>query len=130
MTITLDDQPEIPLHPLDVTTESLSDPSSSTCVGLIQTAGGELDSFTDVDIILGVAFLRNVYTVMAYDVAAANGQFPPHGDDGREDLSPRLGLLSLTNATQALQEFNNVRVLNQPLSSGEGGNSPSSGAVA
>ncbi len=128
MTITLDDQPEIPLHPLDLTTESQSDPSSSTCVGLIQTAGGELDAFTDVDLILGVAFLRNVYTVMAYDVPDARGQFPPNGN-GSEELSPRLGLLSLTNATQALQEFNNVRVLNQPLSSGGGGSTPSSGPV-
>ncbi|KAH9015049.1 aspartic peptidase domain-containing protein [Lactarius pseudohatsudake] len=123
MTITLDGQPEISLHPLDVTTESQSDPSSSTCVGLIQTAGGQLDTFTDVDLILGVAFLRNVYTVMAYDIPDARGQFPPN------DLDPRLGLLSLTNATQALQEFNNVRLLNQPLSSGDGGNTPSSAPV-
>ena len=130
MTITLDDQPEIPIHPLDVTTESSSDPSSSTCVGLIQT-DDELDSFTDVDIILGVAFLRNVYTVMAYDLPNVNGQFPPNGV-GRDELSPRLGLMSLTNATQAMQEFNNVRVLNQPLSSGEGpgSSSPSTGSVA
>ncbi|KAH9015762.1 aspartic peptidase domain-containing protein [Lactarius deliciosus] len=128
MTITLDGQPEIPLHPLDVTTESQSDPSSSTCVGLIQTAGGQLDTFTDVDLILGVAFLRNVYTVMAYDIPDARGQFPPNGN-GSEELNPRLGLLSLTNATQALQEFNNVRLLNQPLSSGDGGNTPSSAPV-
>ena len=128
MTITLDGQPEITLHPLDVTTESLTDPSSSTCVGLIQTAGGELSAFTDVDMILGVAFLRNVYTVMAYDVPNVTGLFPPNGD-GREELSPRLGLLGLTNATKALQEFNNVRLLNQPLTTGEGGNTPSSGPV-
>jgi hypothetical protein len=117
MTITLEGQPEIPIHPLDVTTESISNPSSSSCVGLIQTDGGELDTFTDVDIILGVAFLRNVYTVMAYDVPNASGQFPPNGNDSTE-TNPRIGLLSLTNATQALQEFNNVRVLNQPLTSG------------
>ncbi|KAH8979401.1 aspartic peptidase domain-containing protein [Lactarius akahatsu] len=128
MTITLDGQPEIPLHPLDVTTESQSDPSSSTCVGLIQTAGGQLDTSTDVDLILGVAFLRNVYTVMAYDNPDARGQFPPNGN-GSDELNPRLGLLSLTNATQALQEFNNVRLLNQPLSSGNGGNTPSSAPV-
>src|ERR1700744_3114472 len=101
MTITLDDQPEIPLHPLDVTTESISDPSSSTCVGLIQTDNGELSTSTDVDLILGVAFLRNVYTVMAYDVPNASGQFPPNGN-GSVDANPRLGLLSLTNSTQAM----------------------------
>lgn len=124
MTITIEGQPEIPLHPLDVTTESVSNPSSSTCVGLIQTDGGQLSAFTDVDIILGVAFLRNVYTVMAYDAPNASGQFPPNGN-GSAVANPRLGLLGLTNATQALQEFNNVRLLNQPLSSG--GNTPSSG---
>ena len=126
MTITLEGQPEIPLHPLDVTTESITDPSSSSCVGLIQTDGGALSAFTDVDIILGVSFLRNVYTVMAYDVPNASGQFPPNGN-GSVDANPRLGLLSLTNSTQAMLEFNNVRVLDQPLSSG--GNTPSSGRV-
>ena len=126
MTITLEGQPEIPLHPLDVTTESMTDPSSSSCVGLIQTDGGALSTFTDVDIILGVSFLRNVYTVMAYDVPNARGQFPPNGN-GSANANPRLGLLSLTNSTQALLEFNNVRVLDQPLSSG--GNTPSSGRV-
>ena len=129
MSITLNGLPEIPLHPLDVTTESISNPSSSSCVGLIQTDGGQLNSFTDVDIILGVAFLRNVYTVMAYDVPNASGQFPPNGN-GSLVLNPRLGLLNLTNATRALQEFNNVRVLNQPMSSGEGDSTPSSGPVA
>ena len=129
MTITLNGQPEIPLHPLDVTTESISNPSSSSCVGLIQTDGGELDTFTNVDIILGVAFLRNVYTVMAYDAPNASGQFPPNGN-GSMVLNPRIGLLNLTNATRALQEFNNVRVLNQPMTSGEGGSTPSSGPVA
>ncbi|KAH9047980.1 aspartic peptidase domain-containing protein, partial [Lactarius deliciosus] len=119
MTITLDGQPEIPLHPLDVTTESQSDPSSSTCVGLVQTAGGQPDTFTDVDIILGAAFLRNVYTVMAYDIPNARGQFPPNRN-GSKELNPRLGLLSLTNATQALQEFNNDRLSHQQLSSTEG----------
>ncbi|KAH8984279.1 aspartic peptidase domain-containing protein [Lactarius hatsudake] len=123
MTITLDGQPEIPLHPLDVTTESQSDPSSSTCVGLIQTAGGRSDTFSDADLILGVAFLRNVYTVMAYDIPDPRGQFPPNGN-GSKESNPRLGLLGLTNATQALQEFNNVRLLNQPLSSNVG-NTPS-----
>ncbi len=68
------------------------------------------------DMILGVAFLRNVYTVMAYDAPDAHGVFPANKNSA--NLQPRVGLLSLTNATQAMQEFRNVRVLNQPLSSG------------
>lgn len=78
------------------------------------------------DIILGVPFLRNVYTVMAYDAPNANGIFPNNSDANTTDMNPRVGLLSLTNPTQALQEFNNVRVLNIPLSSGNP-SSPASG---
>jgi hypothetical protein len=117
MTITLNGFPEMPLHPLDLTTQSQSDASSSNCVGLIQTDGGIMDTSPSVsDMILGVAFLRNVYTVMAYDVPDAHGVFPASKDTA--NLQPRVGLLSLTNSTRAMQEFHNVRVLNLPLSSG------------
>ncbi|KAI0248280.1 aspartic peptidase domain-containing protein [Lactifluus subvellereus] len=127
ITITLDGQPEIPLHPLDLTTESQSDPSSSNCVGLIQTGSGAMDTATNVpDMILGVAFLRNVYTVMAYDAPNAKGIFPANvNTDANNQLHPRLGFLGLTNTTQAMQEFNNVHVFNRPLSSGNG-SSPAS----
>jgi hypothetical protein len=125
MSITINGQPELPLHPLDLTTESETDPSSLTCVGLIQTAGGAMDTSSLVsDMILGVPFLRNVYTVMAYDAPNAHGVFPTNTDS--KDTHPQVGLLGLTNATQALQEFNNVRVLNIPLSSGNS-SSPTSG---
>jgi hypothetical protein len=127
MTITLDGQPEIPLHPLDLTTVSQSDPSSSTCVGLIQTDGRIMDTSPEVpDMILGVAFLRNVYTVMAYDVPNAQGAFPANLNAPASDqLNPHLGFLGLTNATQAMQEFTNVHVHNQPLS-GNGSSSSTS----
>src|SRR5712675_3514802 len=116
MTILIDGQPEIPIHPLDLSTQSLSDPSSSTCVGLIQTGGGALDNITSAsDMILGAAFMRNVYTVMAYDAPDAHGAFP--NSSPSTTIHPRVGLLSLTNPTQAMKEFHNVRVLNQPLSS-------------
>lgn len=78
------------------------------------------------DIILGVPFLRNVYTVMAYDAPDASGIFPNNSDADTNDMNPRVGLLSLTNAAQAMQEFNNVRVLDIPLSSGNS-SSPTSG---
>jgi hypothetical protein len=128
MTITFDGHSEIPLHPLDLTAISQTDPSSSTCVGLIQTGGGAMDTSPGgTDMILGVPFLRNVYTVMAYDNPDASGAFPTSSDPNI--LHPRVGLLSLTNATLAMQEFNNVRLLNQPLSSGNS-SSPSSGATS
>ena len=117
MTITLEGYPEIPLHPLDLTTQSQTDASSSNCVGIIQTDGGLMDTSPSVsDMILGVAFLRNVYTVLAYDAPNAHGVFPANQNSA--NLQPTVGLLSLTNPTQALQEFRNVRILNEPLSSG------------
>lgn len=90
--------------------------------------------------ILGVPFLRNTYTVMAYTPPNSDGSFPPlnttttittssSDDDGiasdddqppsriSTQITPMLGLLPLTDPTRALQEFNTVHILNQPLSS-------------
>ncbi|TDL15029.1 acid protease [Rickenella mellea] len=138
MTITLDGQQEIPIHPLDLTASS--DPSSKICTGLIQQTNILNNPTGDGDMILGVPFLRNVYTVMAYEKpdttgAIGNGSGSPTGGGGggpgggggggggggdnlihpRAGISPRLGFLSLTNPTTALSEFHQVRVLNQPL---------------
>ncbi|KAI0312251.1 aspartic peptidase domain-containing protein [Amylostereum chailletii] len=119
MSITLEGQNPQPLHPLDLTAVS--------CIGIIQTASGALDhaSGTFSDIILGVPFLRNAYTVLAYDVPDASGAFPPTSNT-TDTTHPQIGILSLTNITQALDEFNTVRVLKQPLSTGGGGTSNSS----
>ncbi|KAI0028836.1 aspartic peptidase domain-containing protein, partial [Vararia minispora EC-137] len=121
MTITLDGQPAQPLHPLDLTAVPSSNPSATTCVGLIQTDGGALDSAGGVqplpDVILGVAFLRNIYMVMAFDEPGSDGLFP---NASGQDARPHLGMLGLTNITQALDEFNTVRVLGQPLTSQNG----------
>ena len=126
MTITLDDRPEIPLHPLDLTAEPPQSNQAQYCIGLIQTADSQLSDPDNSlgDIILGVPFLRSVYTVMAYTAPNANGSFSPV-DGSNQTISPRLGLLSLTNPTVALQEFNTVRVLDQPIS---GGNSSAGSA--
>ena len=116
MTITLDDRSATPLHPLDLTAEPSQE--NQFCTGLIQTADSE------VDMILGVPFMRNVYTVMAYSVPNSNGSFPAaNGSDLMDGgishtITPMLGLLSLTDPTTALQEFHNVRVLNQSISGG------------
>lgn len=119
MTITLDDRPEIPLHPLDLTAEPSQDNQAEFCTGLIQTADSELSNPSNSlgDIILGVPFLRNVYTVMAYTPPDANGSFAPVNGSNLT-INPRLGLLSLTNPTIALEEFYTVRELNQPISGG------------
>ncbi|KXN81933.1 Pepsin A [Leucoagaricus sp. SymC.cos] len=67
MTISLDDRPALSLHPLDVTAEPPKDNNADFCIGLIQAADGQLSNPNSHigDIILGVPFMRNVYTVMA-----------------------------------------------------------------
>ena len=128
MTITLDNRPEIPLHPLDLTAEPPNDNQAQFCIGLIQTADPQLSNPNSSlgDMILGVPFLRNVYTVMAYTTPNADGSFTPL-NGSNQTITPRLGLLSLTDPTIALEEFNTVRVLNQPIS---GGGSSSGGSSA
>ena len=128
MTITLDGQNELPLHPLDLTTEPAGQSSSQYCTGLIQTDQSKLTATSDIgDMILGVPFMRNVYTVMAYEQPDATGNFNGSVQFGTH---PMLGLLGLTNATQAMEEFDQVRVLKQPLGSGSSQQSLSSQGAA
>lgn len=147
MTVTLDDRREIPIHPLDLSAPSQDDPSSSTCVGIVQQyAPLASPTFGLGDIILGVPFLRNVYTVMAYEAASSGGiigngngtklstrdadadanRFSRRRAVKRADIKPQLGLLNITDPTTAMAEFNQVRVLRQPLDS-SGGQSNSNG---
>ncbi|THH05133.1 hypothetical protein EW145_g5017 [Phellinidium pouzarii] len=112
MTITLDDRSEIPIHPLDLSAVSNTDTSSSTCTGLFQQNTALENAIGVGDIILGVPFLRNVYTVLAYEAISPGGIV---GNGKRSDISPRLGLLNMTDPSVAMDEFNKVRVLNQPL---------------
>jgi hypothetical protein len=125
MTITLDDRSETPIHPLDLTTEPSQDNSAQFCTGLIQTADAQLSSpGSKADIVLGVPFMRNVYAVMAYSSPNSNGSFTAANNTNQKDgglsqtITPRLGLMSLTDPTKALQEFHSVRVLNQPIDGG------------
>ena len=133
MTITLDNRTPIPLHPLDLTAEPSQDNSAQFCTGLIQTADAQLSNpGSKADIVLGVPFMRNVYTVMAYSVPNSNGSFNAVNNSVQNDgglpqnITPMLGLMSLTDPTKALQEFHNVRVLNQPM---DGGSNTSSNSV-
>lgn len=126
LTMTIDNRPEFPLHPLDLTADPPDDNKADFCIGLIQAAGAlSRPSSTIGDMVLGVPFLRNFYTVMAYAVPNSDGSFShdPTTNSSTAHITPRLGLMSLTDATQALNEFNTVRVLNKPLSSGGSPNS-------
>ncbi|KAG2123082.1 aspartic peptidase domain-containing protein [Suillus clintonianus] len=109
MTITLDGQPELPIHPLDLTNEPSGQHNAQYCIGLIQADDSQLTATSQIgDMVLGVPFMRNVYTVLAYEPS-------PFNVSVYTGIRPTLGLMGLTNITQALDEFNNVRVLNQPL---------------
>ncbi|OCH83885.1 acid protease, partial [Obba rivulosa] len=114
MTISLDSRSEIPLHPLDLTYPV----SSGSCTGMIQPMPSASNSEASItDLVLGVPFLRNTYTVMAYAPPDSSGSFADsHVSTSTAGSNPRLGLLSLTNATLAMEEFDQVRVHNQPLS--------------
>ena len=107
----------IPLHPLDLTTGQ--DKFSQTCTGMIQVADGLPDSTDFGDMILGVPFLRSVYTVLAHAVPLANGSFDTAAPNNQQtfQINPRLGLMGLTDPNVALDEFHTVRVLGEPLSS-------------
>ncbi|KAF9651667.1 acid protease [Thelephora ganbajun] len=110
---------DIPLHPLDLTTGQ--DRSSQMCTGTIQAADELLYSVRLGDMILGVPFLRNVYTVLAHDIPLANGSFDTEAAKNHQtfQIRPRLGLKSLTDPDVAMDEFRTVRVLGQPLSSAD-----------
>ncbi|KAF8990999.1 aspartic peptidase domain-containing protein [Cyathus striatus] len=121
VSITLDNRPPISLHPLDLTGEPPEDNRAINCIGLIQ-AEDQLETPTAGigDMILGVPFMRNTYTVMAYSTPNPDGTFPANNDTSF--IKPRLGLLGLTDPTVAMEEFHTVRVLNQPLpTTGNGG---------
>ena len=81
----------------------------------------------------GVLFMRNVYTVMAYAPAAAN-ESSPTAQQGKvtalQDIEPMLGLMALNDPTEALVEFNRVKVPHGPIdldgsSTGSGASSSS-----
>jgi hypothetical protein len=93
-------QIRLPLHPIDMSQPPSNDPSSTACVGTIQANPSIDQGKLPGDIILGVPFLRNVYIV--HDVGSEDGT----------SRNPRIGVASLTNATLAATEFQNVRVKN------------------
>lgn len=76
---------------------------------MTQADDSQLTATSDIgDTVLGVPFMQNVYTVLAYEP-------PPFNMSVYTRIRPTLGLMGLMNITQALSEFINVRALNQPL---------------
>jgi len=89
-------------HPLDMSWPDPSDPSQTTCIGALQYSSslGQAGDF-----VLGSSFLKNVYSIFQYP-----------DNVGRSKWQPTVGLISLTNASVASQDFYAVRVQRQSLS--------------
>jgi hypothetical protein len=103
------------------------------CLGLIQAYLPSSSLTQLADVVLGVPFMRSVYTVMAYDPPDSHGAFPNASAQLTAQIRPRLGLLGLIDPTAALDEFHQERVLNQALpptanQAGNGSNSGGSGS--
>jgi hypothetical protein len=92
---------DFPVHPLDMSWPDPTDPSQMTCIGALQYTSSLGQSG---DFILGSSFLKNVYSIYQYP-----------DNTGRITWQPTVGLISLTNASVASQDFYAVRVLRQSL---------------
>jgi len=92
---------EYPIHPLDMSWPDPTDPSQTTCIGALQYSSTLGPSG---DLILGSSFLKNVYSVFQYP-----------DNNGRGTWQPTVGMVSLTNASVASQDFYAVRVQRQSL---------------
>ncbi|ODO01903.1 hypothetical protein L198_02632 [Cryptococcus wingfieldii CBS 7118] len=93
---------DIPVHPLDMSYVDPSDLGQSTCIGMVQYSSNLGDSG---DFILGSTFMKNVYSIFKYP-------------DTQKHVTwqPTVGLIPLTNASIASQDFYSVRVLHESLS--------------
>ncbi|TFY73648.1 hypothetical protein EWM64_g10364 [Hericium alpestre] len=93
---------EYPVHPLDVT-QVLSDTAKdgtqfSFCVGMWQPFNLGPTHFGGFDMLLGDAFLRNVYTACIYNYGNIS-------KEGKPTATPYIQLLSTTNASEAAHDF-------------------------
>ncbi|KAG8731524.1 hypothetical protein FRC11_003926 [Ceratobasidium sp. 423] len=89
-----------PIHPLDITSPSLSSNDNTTCYGTFIPQSFSV-GVGEFDILLGDMFLRNVYSL--YDL----GDF--EDDKGTVMGNPYIKLLSITNGTISSEEFHKVR---------------------
>ncbi|TDL23434.1 acid protease [Rickenella mellea] len=89
-----------PVHPLDLGIPVKSDPK--TCLATFQQRSDTLVNFTDVDMILGMAFMRNTYVLINF------GDFVDGSSSNVAD--PYIQLLSITNVTNAHSDFVKIRL--------------------
>jgi len=95
---------KFPVHPLDTSSKDLGFTDANgnfVCIGVFQPITSAFSLAGQFDLILGMAFLRNTYTLLNY------GDFIEGGD---ASASPFLQFLSTTNPAQAHLDFVTARL--------------------
>ncbi|KAF9068530.1 aspartic peptidase domain-containing protein [Rhodocollybia butyracea] len=92
---------DYPIHPLDLTQFASVVDGKDVCYGWYQPIASDLSRF-GIDVILGMAFLRNVYLLINF------GDFVDGSNTSVAD--PYIQLLSTTNRTAAHLDFVNARL--------------------
>lgn len=98
-----------PIHPLDVSSSDFGVTFSNgnpACLGMFQPVTSAFSLLGEYDMILGMAFLRNTYTLINY------GNFVNGGSDSG---NPYIQLLPLTTVESAVNDFIKVRLNGQNL---------------
>ncbi|KAG5638675.1 hypothetical protein H0H81_011055 [Sphagnurus paluster] len=92
-----------PVHPLDTVDDNfgMKDAQGNrVCIGAFQPITSAFSLLGHYDMILGMSFMRNAYTLLNFG-SWANGKSGEH---------PYIQLASVTNSTQAQQDFITVRL--------------------
>ncbi|EGN98510.1 hypothetical protein SERLA73DRAFT_183562 [Serpula lacrymans var. lacrymans S7.3] len=98
-----------PIHPLDVSSSDFDVSfanGSPACLGTFQPITSAFSLIGEYDMILGMAFLRNTYTLISFGNLIQGGQ---------DSSNPYMQLLSLTNTEAAVNDFIQVRLNGQNL---------------
>jgi len=101
-----------PVHPLDTVDNNfhITNPSGNpACIGAFQPITTAFSMLGHYDMILGMNFLRNAYTLLDY------GDWTQSSSNSRG--KPYIQLLSLTNVQKAKQDFVQVRLSGQDTTS-------------
>jgi len=95
---------EFPIHPLDTVDDNIKDKSELTknvCLGSFQPITTAFSMLGHYDMILGMNFLRSVYTLLEF------GKWIENGD---QEVHPYVQMLSLVDVKEAREEFVAVRL--------------------
>jgi len=98
-----------PIHPLDVSSSDFGVTFANgnpACMGMFQPVTSAFSLLGEYDMILGMAFLRNTYTLFNY------GDFIKGGSNSND---PYVQMMPLTNIESAVNDFIQVRLNGQNL---------------